>query len=193
MWSSFPSAQSDFRAPSDFRLPLQFKWRSLISTGPKAVIPSVARNLSVSLSFRATDCARPTPPRISVRCLHEHKKTEQFRPARKMPLVTYTLILLYFFSSDPLILLRRRKPHQCLSFRRPLHLHPHQRFSLRTRFPQRRHRTQRLRIHSRHQISIGSPILLPQLPNLYFRYALCHHLDSIGPIHQCQPLARSAL
>ena len=173
---------------------------SLISTGPKAVIPSVARNslrlsfflsffLSFLLSFGATDCERLTSPRISVRCLHERKKTEQFRPTKKMPLVAYTLILLHFFSSDPLILLRRRKPHQCLSFRRPLHLHPHQRFSLRTRFPQRHHRTQRLRIHSRHQISIGSPILLPQLANLYFRYALCHLLDSIVPIHQCQPFA----
>src|SRR6266478_8436396 len=163
--------------------------------GPESRRSERSGNFSVSLSlflsfvrsFGATDGERLTPPRIPVRCLHEHKKTEQFRPTKKMP--PCTRILLYFFSSDPLILLRRRKPHQCLSFRRPLHLHPHQRFSLRTRFPQRCHRTQRLRIHSRHQISIRSPVLLPQLPNLYFRYVLCHHLDSIVPIHQCQPFA----
>src|SRR5216684_4574229 len=55
--------------------------------------------LSFFLSFGATDCERLTPPRISLRCLHEHKKTEQFRPAKKNATCS-----LYFCTSSPQIL-----------------------------------------------------------------------------------------
>ena len=83
--------------------------------------------------------------------------------------------------------MRWRKTRQRLPTRGPLHLHSYQSLGLRTRLPQRRHRAQCFRIHPRNQKRFASVILFPQLPDLYFRYAVCHHPDSIVPAQQCQP------
>ena len=113
------------------------------------------------------------------------KKWGAFAPYTAAFLHSCTLILLYFLSK-PLILLGWRKSLQSLPARHALHSYSYQRLALRTRLPQCRHRTQRLRIHPSHQVRIVRSILLPQLPNLYFGNTGSHPFDFIAPSQTCQ-------